>query len=40
MENDVVVYYGNYMMIIFDEIACYGESCIMVYGLRYSSCVL
>lgn len=41
VENDVVVYYGDYMVIkfmviIFCEIACYGELCIMVYGLQSS----
>ena len=37
MQNDVVVYYGDFMVIImvniFSDIVCYGESCIMVYEL-------
>ena len=34
VENNVVVYYGDYTVIIFCEIACYGESYVIVYGIR------
>lgn len=40
IDNVVFHICDDFMMIIFCEIACYDETCIMVYRLQSSFCVL